>query len=258
MTDFPRIIGHRGARGHAPENTLAGIAEAADQGATWVEVDVKLSRDGVPVLMHDETLAGTTDEAGRVANIDFADLVRLDTLPKFLVRYPAAGAAFVARHGVTPVRVPSLEQALRLTLERGVGINLELKPCPGRAIETAEAALILALDVWPRHMPPPLISSFSPSCLEVAQRLAPHWPRGSLSDAIRANWRTLAHRVDAACVGVNGARLTRRRLDEFLEFGRPVLVWTVNRPQQGRELLRWGASGVFTDHPALMRHALSR
>lgn len=257
MIELPRIIGHRGARAHAPENTLAGIAEAADQGATWVEVDVKLSRDGVALLMHDETLERTTNGVGRVAEHDFVDLVALDTVPCFRARYPDAGEAFVARQGDSPVGIPSLAQALRLALDRGLGINLELKPCPGRAIETAEAALSVALELWPRRLAPPLVSSFSLSCLATAQSIAPHWPRGLLLDAVRPDWRNLARRFDAACINANGARTTRRSLDEFLDFGLPILFWTVNRPHQARRLLRWGASGVITDHPARIGHAVS-
>ena len=78
MIRFPRTIGHRGARGYAPENTLAGIRTAAEQGVCWVEVDVKLTRDGVPILMHDDTVDRTTDGRGAVASMDFADLRRLD------------------------------------------------------------------------------------------------------------------------------------------------------------------------------------
>ena len=78
MIRFPRTIGHRGARGYAPENTLAGIRTAAEQGVCWVEVDVKLTRDGVPILMHDDTVDRTTDGRGAVATMDFADLSRLD------------------------------------------------------------------------------------------------------------------------------------------------------------------------------------
>src|SRR5919107_420246 len=78
MIRFPRTIGHRGARGYAPENTLAGIRTAAEQGVCWVEVDVKLTRDGVPILMHDDTVDRTTDGRGNVASMDFADLRKLD------------------------------------------------------------------------------------------------------------------------------------------------------------------------------------
>ena len=77
MIRFPRTIGHRGARGYAPENTLAGIRTAAEQGVCWVEVDVKLTRDGVPILMHDDTVDRTTDGRGAVATMDFTDLRRL-------------------------------------------------------------------------------------------------------------------------------------------------------------------------------------
>jgi len=253
---LPQIIGHRGARAHAPENTLAGLAEAADQGAQWVEADIKLSRDGVPLLIHDESLERTTGGKGRVADHDFGELAKLDTLPPFLARYPRAGIEFIARHGAEPVRIPTLAQALSLVLDRGLGINLEIKPCAGRDIETAERAIAVARDIWPQHLPQPLISSFSPASLATAQRLAPHWPRSLLIDRFYAGWTRSAHRLEVAAIGPNAARLTRMRLDDLLGLHRPLMAWTVNRPAQARSLVRWGVHGLFTDHPGLMIRAL--
>jgi hypothetical protein len=116
---LPRVIGHRGAAALAPENTLEGLRVAARLGVRWVEVDAKLSADGVVVLFHDETLDRTTDGNGPVAATRFAVLRRLD-----------AGAWFgPAWRGP---RVPTLEQALDLLSELGLRANVEIKPCPGR------------------------------------------------------------------------------------------------------------------------------
>jgi len=68
MSQIPRVIGHRGACGYAPENTLVSLREAARRGVQWVEFDVMLSRDQVPILFHDEDLARTTNGHGRVAD----------------------------------------------------------------------------------------------------------------------------------------------------------------------------------------------
>ena len=74
----PRVIGHRGAAGHAPENTLESIRTAARLGATWVEFDVHLSSDKVPILIHDDTLDRTTDSDGTVYGTSSVDLLSLD------------------------------------------------------------------------------------------------------------------------------------------------------------------------------------
>ncbi len=75
---LPRIIGHRGAKASTPENTLAGIRRANDDGGKWVEFDVKLTKDSVPILMHDATLDRTTNGKGRVAEHALAQIRQLD------------------------------------------------------------------------------------------------------------------------------------------------------------------------------------
>src|SRR4051794_34519268 len=105
---LPKVIGHRGAKAYAPENTLAGIRTAAQQGARWVEVDVKLTRDGVPILMHDDTVDRTTNGKGAAATLDFAELRRLDAGAWF-------GPAFAGE------RIPTLEEALALVFDLDLG-----------------------------------------------------------------------------------------------------------------------------------------
>jgi glycerophosphoryl diester phosphodiesterase len=125
---LPRIIGHRGACGYAPENTLESIRTAADLGIKWVELDVKLTKDGVPVIFHDETLDRTTNGHGNVAETFYADLQNLE-----------AGSWY--SDGFAGIKIPTLEEAAELLIDLGLGLNLELKPCPGREKETAEIAL---------------------------------------------------------------------------------------------------------------------
>ena len=97
---LPRIIGHRGAALHAPENTLAGLREAARQGCRWVEIDVRLTADGGLVLMHDPTVDRTTTAAGRVRELALAEIAGMD-----------AGARFGAAWAGEPV--PALADAHR-------------------------------------------------------------------------------------------------------------------------------------------------
>src|SRR4051812_26195793 len=78
FTFIPPLIAHRGASSEAPENTLAALKLARGRGANWVEVDVKLTQDGVPILMHDDTLERTTDGTGKVADTSWATIQTLD------------------------------------------------------------------------------------------------------------------------------------------------------------------------------------
>lgn len=236
MLTLPRIIGHRGAAKHAPENTLVSIRMAAHQGATWVEVDVKLSADGVPILMHDDRLDRTTDAKGPVAARSFEELRKLD----------AGGWFHPAFRGE---RVAALSETLELCLELGLGINLEIKPCPGRAEETAGIALSLALGLWPQDRPPPLVSSFDPVALSMARQVAPAWPIGYLVDRRPADWAAQADALGASTIHVNARRETAATIAEYRATGRPVLAYTVNNPAAAKEVLGWGVAGVFTDTP---------
>ena len=151
------MIGHRGAAGAAPENTLASIRKARELGATWIEFDVKLTKDGHAILFHDDCLERTTDGRGAVAATTLAEIRRLD-----------AGGWFGPAFRGEPV--PTLGQALALCVELHLGINVEIKPCAGREVETAQVTVATLLDVWPRDRPAPLVSSFSPACLVCGAR----------------------------------------------------------------------------------------
>ncbi|MCE9506999.1 MAG: glycerophosphoryl diester phosphodiesterase, partial [Alphaproteobacteria bacterium] len=75
---IPKVIGHRGAKAYAPENTLASIHTAADLGIEWVEIDVKLTKDGVPIIFHDDELNRCTNGSGLVVETDFKTIAELD------------------------------------------------------------------------------------------------------------------------------------------------------------------------------------
>jgi glycerophosphoryl diester phosphodiesterase len=162
---LPPVIGHRGAAAAAPENTLASLRKAHELGARWVEFDVKLSRDRRPILAHDERLNRTTNGRGRFADQTLAEIAKLDAGSWF-------GPAFAGE------RVPTFEDALALCGELGLGVNVEIKPCPGRERETARVVAETLLDHWPATRPTPLISSFAPACLLIAREVAPEVPRG--------------------------------------------------------------------------------
>lgn len=233
---IPRLIGHRGAARHAPENTLSGMRTGALQGALWVELDVKITRDGVPILMHDDDVDRTTNGHGRVADMDFDDIRRLD-----------AGAWFGA--DFRGERVPTLAEAIQAAQLLDINLNLEIKPCPGRDEQTAGIALSMALNLWPADLPPPLISSFSVESLAMAKVVAPHWPRGYLMDEEPADWADIADRLGAATINIDAKKQTEDTIRAFRATGRPVLAYTVNDADQARQLFQWGVAGVFTDTP---------
>ena len=233
---LPRIIGHRGAAALAPENTLAGFRAAAAAGVRWVEFDVKLTRDGTAVLMHDETLERTTNGLGRVADTPLAMMAALD-----------AGAWFGA--GFRDERVPTLVEACAELGRLGLGANIEIKPCPGRAESTAAAVIATVAAHWPASLPPPLISSFAPESLAVVRDQAAHLPRGLLVEKLPQDWRRQANLLGCATVNLGRRHATAAAIAEVLASGLALVMWTVNEAVEATRLLAAGASAIITDRP---------
>ena len=242
---LPKVIGHRGAAARAPENTLAGLRAASQLGVRMVEFDVQLSRDRVPVLMHDRTVDRTTDGAGPVAEFEARALARLN-----------AGGWFSSSFaGET---VPTLADALGLCVELGLAANIELKldgetPTAGQAGARIAAA---AAALWPGDRPPPLLSSFSRAALSGAAKVMPDWPRGCLLWRAPSGWRGWAEGVGAATLNVSRRDDPHGSHDAFLAAGRPVLAYTVNDPVEAQALFAKGFVGVFSDEPDTILAAL--
>jgi glycerophosphoryl diester phosphodiesterase len=233
---LPRIIGHRGAAAYAPENTLEGIREAARRGARWVEFDAKLTGDGVVILMHDDTLDRTTNGHGPVARTSFADIGRLD-----------AGAWFgEAWRGA---RVPRLADVLGLLVELDMRANVEIKPCPGREIETARAVADVVRHSWPAERPGPLLSSFSRVSLGEARAQAPDVPRGLLIWEFVADWADAATALGCVSIHCADQHLTPPWADGIRKAGFALAVYTVNDPRRAVELEGWGVQCLITDRP---------
>lgn len=241
MTTWPRPlwIAHRGGGAAAPENTLAAIRTGAAAGFRMVEFDVMLSRDGVPLLIHDETLERTTDGHGLVCERDFAALQRLD----------AGGWHSPAFAGE---RLPSLEQTLDLLLALDLDANIEIKPARGFEQATGETAARLIAARWPSGRPPPLLSSFDFSALDAARRVAPQLPRGLLFEEVPDDWRAQMRARDAVSIHCDHSRLSDERMRDIVAAGVPLRCYTVNDAARAKALIGAGVSGLFTDRLDLL------
>jgi glycerophosphoryl diester phosphodiesterase len=237
------VIGHRGAKAYAPENTLASIHAAADLGVQWVEVDVKLTKDSQPIIFHDEELDRCTGTNGLVKDFTLKDIRELDAGSWY-------GESFIGE------KIPTLEELLNAVLERGMNVNLEIKPCPGREVETAEVMLDVATRIWPDDLPPPLISSFQHPSLETAFDMMPEWPRGLLIDEYFKDWKEIADYIKASTVNINGNTSKREQIEEYVEYNKPVLAYTINQPDKARELIRLGIDSLFADNPDVIIEAV--
>jgi len=231
---YPRIIAHRCGGALTPENTLAGLRLAARLGCRGVEFDAMLSADGVPVLIHDETLERTTSGRGRVADSDSARLAGLD-----------AGAWQHRAFAAEPL--PTLDQALQLCAALGLWANVEIKPSVGREAETGR--------VVARHAAaaagPLVLSSFSFEGLLAAAAEAPGLRRAMLFEAVPADWRAQVADTGATAVHCSALALTAETLGEVLDAGLPLACYTVNRRDEADALLAKGVHAIFTDRPDL-------
>jgi glycerophosphoryl diester phosphodiesterase len=233
---LPSIIGHRGACAYAPENTVESVRTAHELGAQWVELDVKLTKDGVPIIFHDDDLDRTTNGAGPVMLATLEDIRQLQAGSWF-------GDSFAG------ISVPTLEEMVEVLLELDLGLNLEIKPCPSREIETAEVALDILSRIWDDHERL-LISSFSSVSLETARDFANDWHRGLLIDGeLPENWREMCDYLECSTVNMGREFATRDAVEDIMDHQKQVLVYTVNDPMEARRLQSYGVDGFFTDAP---------
>lgn len=225
---YPRIIAHRCGGALAAENSLAGLAAAARIGCGGVEFDTMLSADGVPVLMHDDTLDRTTNGKGPVSALTVAELRRLD---------------------LSGEPVPLLSEALERCAELGLWANIELKASAG-CDETELGRVVgeFLAKHWNGHG---VVSSFSMAAL-LAIKSQP-WEHGSalLVETLPEDWRERARQVGAIAVHMDATTATAESIAAVREVGLVVACYTVNDRDEAERLLACGVSAVFTDCPDL-------
>ncbi|HUN45384.1 MAG TPA: glycerophosphodiester phosphodiesterase [Stellaceae bacterium] len=238
----PRVIGHRGAAGIAPENTLAGFRKAAALGVRWVEFDVHLAADGVPVVIHDDDLDRTTTGKGPLAALTSTALSALD-----------AGAWFDAAY--QGERVPTLAAVVALLGKLELGAVVEIKPSRGAEAATAEATVRFLLEHWPDHLPPPMVSSFKRAALERAHKAAPGIARALLAQELPEDWQAEVDRLGCAAIHLSHRTLSAASAESVTRAGLPLFAYTVNDAARAAELFRWGVTAVFSDRPDLLAGA---
>ncbi|MCM2308183.1 MAG: glycerophosphodiester phosphodiesterase [Sulfuritalea sp.] len=235
---FPRIIAHRCGGALAPENTLAGLRLAARLGCRGVEFDAMLCADGVPVLIHDETLERTTSGRGAVAAMSSAQLAQLD-----------AGRRHHPAFAGEPA--PTLDAALRLCAELGLWANVEIKPSAGQDLATGDAVARHAAAASGKL----LLSSFSAEALGAAAAEAPQLRRALLVEAIPADWRERMLASGALALHASARALNAEAAHAVRAAGFPLACYTVNRRDDAERLFALGVVAVFTDRPDLWQSA---
>jgi len=229
---LPFWIAHRGAGKLAPENTLAAFRLGASHGYKAFECDVKLSADGVPFLLHDDTLDRTTSAKGPAGSRPWAELSRLD-----------AGSWHSAAYAGEPPA--SLEALAAFCVANGYALDLEIKPSPGTETDTGRAVGELVRKLW--RGAAPLLSSFKTQALAGALETAAELPRALLLDTLWPGCIEMSASLDCVAIITNHKLMNADLLRQIHGAGRRALVYTVNDAARANELIALGIDGIVTD-----------
>lgn len=232
------IIAHRGDSSIAPENTMPAFMSTTNAGAKYFEIDLRLSKDGVPVILHDKTVDRTTNGAGAVAELTIDDLRGLD-----------AGSWF--SHSFAETTVPTLDEALAFAAASGTNVVIEYKGAWGKTDISKTVAMINAAGLQGRV----IAQSFNEKTVAHVSEVAPGLPVGWLTQKINASIVATAQEIGADAV--NPRHATARSVALAHQARLAVFVWTHDTDADWEALTSMGVDGIITNRPEAL-HAWMR
>jgi len=241
--DRPLIIAHRGAKAYAPENTMASFQSAVDFKADGVEFDIKLTKDGEIIIIHDLTVDRTTNGKGRVKDFSIAEIQKLE-----------AGKFFSEKFSGEPI--PLLSNVLR-NLPAQFIINIEITNYGSLFDGLAKKAVKLVKELGVANQV--IFSSFFPGNLLITKKYAPEIPVAILANAGLSGWisrSNLMSGISPQYVHPYLSDVNKNYIDRQHDMGRKVNVWTVNDPGEIERLANIKVDGIITDDPLLARKTL--
>jgi len=231
--DLPKIIAHRGLSSQAPENTAVAIEMAAKNGATWIEVDVNVSADGIPYLHHDDKINRCTNGNGYLIKTQSADLDKLDSGSWFSDKFK----------GETVLRFDAM---MDLVKKHNLGVNVEIKPTVGWELPTTDIICDYIKRLWPAECPL-IISSFSKLALLRARKNLPEHNLGLLVVAIPEDWSMIMDELQCQTFHCAWEFLDRSNVEAIHEKGYPILSYTVDDRGVAESLLEMGVDSLFSN-----------
>ena len=231
------VMAHRGASAAAPENTLVAYEKAIALGADWAELDVRQTKDGAIVLMHDKTVHRTTGVKGFVWDFTLAELKQLE-----------AGSWFGEEFRGEPI--PTLEEVIRLAKGR-IKLNIEVKISENELGIAERVVDIVRAEDFSQDC---IITSFDMETVNRFKEIAPDLRTGLIfdkelrPDVFGGNWEILSS--NSELVDAEFMRLARNS-------GKRIYVWTVNEREEMLRLIDLGADGIITDKPDLLKLVLA-
>ena len=240
--NLPKLIGHRGARDLAPENTLQSIKKAIELNIKWVEIDVKVSKDHIPFLLHDSSLERTTSGNGSPLNYKYSELYKLD-----------AGSWFDEKH--KNLYPPTLKETLELCSQKNIGVNIELKPNKG----SEEANVVAVTELIMKHQfdCQYFLSSFDWFSATKIKKLLPESYVGILIDSFdqKRNFTKMLNKCNEhnffSC-GFNIKIISDEIIKICKNDGILVTVYSSQNIEknEAEELWNLGVDSIFIDNPA--------
>ena len=240
MFNLPKLIGHRGVRNLSPENTTDSVKLAKDLGLNWVEIDVKITKDLIPILLHDDSLERTTNGKGLPVDYNYNELKSLD-------------AGYFFNNQKTPIHIPTLEEILHLSQIHNINLNIELKP--NKNYEDLNIKKVLE-EIKKSSYDKIYFSSFNLSSCIGLKESAPHLLCGFLNDDF--NKVNINETIDICkkynffSCGINLNFFSNSIVSQFVENEIQVTVYSDNNISelQARNLWNSKVTSIFVDDPS--------
>lgn len=229
-----KVFAHRGASKYAPENTMPAFQLAYEMKAEGIETDVQLTKDGVPILIHDETLERTTNGAGFVKDFNFQELKRLD-----------AGRYFSQQF--TKTRLISLDEFLEWAREKHLYLNLELKNNKINYKGLEEKVLQMIHDYKVEHRT--IISSFNADSVKRLRKLNPDIDIAYLRSKKHAALPRFSKSLGASSMHIKYTLLNPQLVNSAKAYELPVRIYTVNHRKNIMQGFRYNCDAIITDVP---------
>lgn len=240
------VIAHRGASAYYPENTMAAFKGAVEMNAEMIELDVMLSKDGVPVVFHDATLDDHTDGTGNIGDYTLDQLRELD-----------AGSWFDSTFAGE--KIPTLEEVLAFATGK-IALNIEIKTeavtDEARAGVEEKSLELVKKYGMEEHV---LFSSFDYRSITHLKKLDPEIPAALLYEKSQSQKllpSELLKKYDADAFNCSYRQLNTKRYRDVRENNIPVFIYTVDKPSRMRKLLRMNVTGIFTNKPDVLWEVL--
>ena len=242
MLNLPKLIGHRGVKNLSPENTLESIKLAKKYSLNWVEIDVKISQDLVPILFHDDTLERTTNGKGLPVDFNFFSLKKLD-----------AGKFFYKKN--TTIKIPSLEEVLNFSEQNNINLNIEIKPNIGFEKYNVEAiAKLIKSSSFKNEF---YFSSFDWNSITLMKKLMPKANYGLLIDEFNTklsleNILNFCKKMNIACCGFDKKIINYEIINKLIDNNIFINIFSDNNInlREANELWYKGIKSIFIDDPS--------